>query len=347
MTGGSTAWRETISASYDDYADLADYYDQLTSLLLSDAEGGTSDVMRQQFAGWKEQMTCVGLSQIIHPAVASWVIRWAELADDGKPVEVMDHLKDGVHLRESALASHDRARSAWQQWGLPIDPGPTDGFYDERVREATQKAQGEYKWITRYSRLTIAEEPPDARLLRRAVDLIEAVWPEARHDLEMSVRAMVFFYGDRVAAFTDFRTLGALYLNKEYVQQRPAADVAEIVLHEGAHSRIDAFLATRPMLKDGDSTRRFRTPLRTDLRPLSGVVQQAFVLSRLSHFYARMVERMPEDTSDWQEKREHNLAALVDCLDILERDDVDLTEWGGEFVASARQEATVLLKGGR
>ena len=66
----------------------------------------------------------------------------------------------------------------------------------------------------------------------------------------------------------------------------PIILMAETVLHESAHSRLSAINLLRPLWRGGDKL--VSSPFRSDLRPISGVLHQCYVLYWLKTFYEKL-----------------------------------------------------------
>ena len=84
---------------------------------------------------------------------------------------------------------------------------------------------------------------------------------------------------------------GAATLNLQ--SHRTALEVAEALVHEGAHLLLYALVMDQPLVLNDDA-QRFASPLRLDARPMEGVFHATFVCARLHYFYGRLRERRPE-----------------------------------------------------
>ncbi|MCP2353554.1 HEXXH motif-containing protein [Nonomuraea thailandensis] len=67
----------------------------------------------------------------------------------------------------------------------------------------------------------------------------------------------------------------------------PIAKLAEEIVHESSHVRLNSILASTPCLLD-DGGKLYETPLREDPRPAVGLLHQLFVLARLCEWHARL-----------------------------------------------------------
>ncbi len=132
---------------------------------------------------------------------------------------------------------------------------------------------------------------PDAESLSRVkagVLLMKSVWPEAYDEFAVVVHRLIMYHGHAVIGFTDFRYHGSIFFKHEWLMKRGSeVDIAEDLIHEAAHVRLNATMALTPLFTN-DFREIYRTPLREDLRPMYGVFHQMFVLLRVAELYRRL-----------------------------------------------------------
>lgn len=128
------------------------------------------------------------------------------------------------------------------------------------------------------------------RRLRSGYQAVARLWPEVYEDIQDFVQKIVLFDEERqggLEGFTDFHNHGAIFVRSRLIRDAETdLAVAEQLVHEAAHARLNTFLATHTLLLN-DPGELYASPLRTDPRPLLGVFQQLYVLSRLTELYRR------------------------------------------------------------
>jgi HEXXH motif-containing protein len=92
--------------------------------------------------------------------------------------------------------------------------------------------------------------------------------------------------------------------------------VAEALVHETAHVKLDALDHLAPLLENGEEE-GFRHPWREDIRPLRGVLLGAHAFLNVALFYQRMVEAgiSPDESTREIDQRRREVAEALDILD--------------------------------
>lgn len=129
--------------------------------------------------------------------------------------------------------------------------------------------------------------------LREARRLIRDYWPVMLEEISITVSCLTFFAAEQTIGFADIYTHGLIALRVDDLLA-PPAKLAEEIIHESSHVRLNGILASTACLLD-DGGRLYETPLREDPRPAAGLLHQLFVLARLCEWHARLGERaIPE-----------------------------------------------------
>ncbi|MDA5284312.1 aKG-HExxH-type peptide beta-hydroxylase [Streptomyces sp. NPDC054904] len=146
----------------------------------------------------------------------------------------------------------------------------------------------------------------ERRVLEEALALLEEVWPQGAAEMRETVVEVALLDGHAIEGFTDFTVHGAVLVNRTRLREGAnglpgPVRCAEALVHEGAHTRCNAAASLEPFLlpdpgatagggarPGGSGGLLVATPLRSDLRPLSGLFQQAVVLARSVLFYRRL-----------------------------------------------------------
>lgn len=134
--------------------------------------------------------------------------------------------------------------------------------------------------------------------LAEALDLISSVHPELAGEIGRLVREFVLIdsapsSANPFFAASTFHLWGGVFIAPH--RHQGSLDLAETIVHEAAHIYLAGVTAEAPaLLNDRDS--RYRSPLRTDPRPMEGVFHATFVLAReiLFHRAVAQANDLPE-----------------------------------------------------
>lgn len=187
--------------------------------------------------------------------------------------------------------AHDLAREILKQTERP---GTQVGSIDDRP---TGEAE-------RYRRLLLADaqvaDAPDAALmaecrerLDKAFALLDAGFPEMGAEIRALLRDIVVAAGptDPKALTFDgassYMLWGAIMLNAR--GQNTVLDTAQALAHESGHNLLFGFCASGPLIENPDDE-LFTSPLRSDPRPMDGVVHATYVVARMHQTLSRLLE---------------------------------------------------------
>jgi len=128
--------------------------------------------------------------------------------------------------------------------------------------------------------------------LDEALALTAETAPALSEELRAFVREIVLadeaagaphkFYGA-----STFLLWGAIFLNP--ARHHTALDVADTLVHESGHLLLFARSIDEPMTLNPREA-RYRSPLRSDLRPMEGIFHAVFVTARLAAFYEALAQ---------------------------------------------------------
>lgn len=156
----------------------------------------------------------------------------------------------------------------------------------------------------RYRRLLLADvevaDAPDAELmaecrdrLDKAFALLDAGFPEMGAEIRALLRDIVVAAGptDPKALTFDgassYMLWGAIMLNAR--GQNTVLDTAQALAHESGHNLLFGFCASGPLIENPDDE-LFNSPLRSDPRPMDGVVHATYVVARMHQTLSRLIE---------------------------------------------------------
>jgi len=219
---------------------------------------------------------------ICHPEVFHWYFQLRN-----NPRSRNDGLTE---LPVLVSESRRRAAETERELGLAVDTDPAGAGVAEALRHGASYAR-------RLAGKNVCLEPltswsPDVKArLRTALGLVREVWPEVHGEIPLVVQKLIVYRGHSVIGFTDFRYHGSVFFKYEWLMKRPhIEEVAEDLIHEAAHVRLNAMMATAPMFRN-DDREIYPSPLRRDLRSMYGVFHQMYVLRRVVEWYRRLDKR--------------------------------------------------------
>jgi HEXXH motif-containing protein len=141
----------------------------------------------------------------------------------------------------------------------------------------------------------VAQWPAFAAGVAEAFSLLE----QADAALAAEIRALIVLVigsepvspASSFGGVTSLTLWGAITLNTEL--HRTPLEIAEGLVHEGAHTLLFGYAVDERLVRNPDS-QRFASPLRPDPRPMDGVFHATFVCARLYLLYRRLLERRPQ-----------------------------------------------------
>lgn len=272
----------------------------------------------------------VPFAPLLHPDVFRWYFGLSQKAKGEDGDALGKHLERVSVLEQTVRSSRLRARENLGVIGAAIDVDVgSEGAKAtlDRGIETLHKAVGRSK-----VHIVPAPGPQVLGVLRGAFDLVREVWPEAYAETHDSLQKLVIFRGDALISYTDFKYHGSVFLGyEETAQTEDSVTMADELVHEAAHVRLNTALVVDPHFRN-DVAERYSSPLRREPRSMFGVFHQAFALSRLTQFYARLEDKYPGQTA---EDLARVAGDLRQALAIIERH-AQLTDRGESFLDDAR-----------
>jgi HEXXH motif-containing protein len=195
--------------------------------------------------------------------------------------------------------------------------------------------------------LTLTLSPVSASGLAEAIAVFEAgraLLKKANAALEAEIAALVseviFVVPDGAApevtlhGASSFLVWGALLLNP--VPHPNRLKMAEVLVHESAHSLLHGFTMGLPLVENPDSE-RFPSPLRHDPRPMEGIVHASYVLARMHLGMSAMIGHGALDDAELVEARTSLLRIRQNFADgyAVVRANARFTSLGAEIFAGA------------
>lgn len=221
---------------------------------------------------------------ILHPESFHWYFKFVRLVKNNDFLEIEKHLDDFESLPEKVFRSSERAVQSADAVGMAVDMD----IYDIGVAHSLRR--GEMAGNIFGTALDLTAVTPDEQIvavIKTAFQLVQAIWPEMYEEAQDFIRKMILFKGKEVIGFTDFRYHGSVFLHYERLRDASIPEVAEEIIHEASHVRLNAAMAAIPMVLN-DENERYDSPLRPDRRPMMGVFHQMYVLARLCYFFEKL-----------------------------------------------------------
>lgn len=113
--------------------------------------------------------------------------------------------------------------------------------------------------------------------VQKALDALNDVDKLTYQELTYTISDIIIVKSNTINAGSSFRALGAIYLNELKPHLNWTAYLENIV-HEQAHNHLFYLWSLEALLEEGGEL--YKSPLRKDLRPLSGIYHAMFVLAR-------------------------------------------------------------------
>lgn len=322
-------WSPELDQSVADRVGLAEKLDKAVQSLARYTAGERKSEVESVFDELRSS-ECRNAPRSVHPDVFLWYFDYADAARvqdrAEREIKVTQQIDRLCVVRDGVLGSFARASDNLSTIGAEVDFDVAGDFVQvslSRGQEVASKLNGRPVSL----RTVEAVTPALLATAKDAFALIGALWPEAHAEIQDFARRIVFFNGEFALGYTDFRYHGSLFLRTDHVSD--AVEMAEEVLHEAAHIRLNNIFAISPIIMN-DSKETYSSPLRKDPRPMFGVFHQMFVLARLAEMYKRLNERQPGNHLETFRVVVDNLNAAREVVNL----HGVLTEVGQEIVTS-------------
>jgi HEXXH motif-containing protein len=184
-----------------------------------------------------------------------------------------------------------------------------------------------------------------AQRLNDALALLDAGVPELAQELRTLVHEVIVVDkpGHWPFGASSFQLWGALFL--KLAPEASRVEIAEALAHESAHALLFGFSMGRPLVEN-EPDELYPSPLRSDPRPMDGVVHATYVIARMHYTGMRLLESGLLTEAEATEARaliERDRrgyaqgVAVVDC-------DARWTEPGQAALSSAKAYMTAQLR---
>jgi HEXXH motif-containing protein len=155
------------------------------------------------------------------------------------------------------------------------------------------------------------------RRLTDCLDLLIDMWPESIPDVASRFRALLPILTPdkrwRSATTSDL----PLTIQLTLADREDPLELAEALVHESAHTKLDELQVMTPLLLNGPE-RIFHHPWRPDPRPLIGVLLGAHAFANVLRLYESALARGTADVASLLRRVEQGHAEVASALDTLE-----------------------------
>lgn len=168
--------------------------------------------------------------------------------------------------------------------------------------------------------------------LRNALSLIYQTDNEAFEMIKNNLKAICPVFSINPLKKGDVISLSLDYCNGViFYSHAPFILVAETLIHETRHNVLNLTLKKVNYLKNHDF--KIKTPLREDLRPMLGLIHQAYVLCGLTTFYKKLLEKEPYNQMINVQKRYNiHLNDYGEAVDTIKDNHANLTNEGEKLL---------------
>jgi hypothetical protein len=168
--------------------------------------------------------------------------------------------------------------------------------------------------------------------LRNALNLIKQTDTDAYLMIKQNLKAICPIFSVNPLKKGDVISLSLDYCNGVvFYSPCPSILAAETLIHETRHNVLNLTLKKVNYLKSHEF--KIKTPLREDLRPMLGLIHQAYVLCGLTTFYKKLLEKEPYNQMINVQKRYNiHLNDYVDAVNIIQNNFVNLTTEGEKLL---------------
>ncbi|MFB5678266.1 HEXXH motif-containing putative peptide modification protein [Paenibacillus terreus] len=171
----------------------------------------------------------------------------------------------------------------------------------------------------------------------KAMDLIQAVWPQMYREVTAHVRAVYLLNTGEIGAVTINLFQGAVFMS----HRSDLMWTTENLIHEFGHARLDQLFELDDLLLNS-ADERYPSPWREDLRPVKGILHGLFVFVRIALWYERVAEVVPH-AADIRDRTQQVLAQIGQALDTL-RQHARWTALGEQLFSELSEQYDRLVK---
>ena len=119
---------------------------------------------------------------------------------------------------------------------------------------------------------------------------------ELHAEMREHVDEIKLFNSAVTQGFSDTRTMGAIFIRPPCVGSNVPLYFYEQLIHEMSHLQLHCLFSIDPLI-DGDRYRLMASPIRSDPRPLFGVLHATYVSAKLANAFFSLYQRSKDETT--------------------------------------------------
>lgn len=168
--------------------------------------------------------------------------------------------------------------------------------------------------------------------LRNALNLIDQTDTDAYEMIKNNLKAICPVFSVNPLKKGDVISLSLDYCNGViFYSPAPFILTAETLIHETRHTVLNFSLKKVNYLKNNEF--KIKTPLREDLRPMLGLIHQAYVLCGLTTFYKKLLEKEPySQMLNVQKRYNIHLNDYGEAINAIQNNHINLTNKGAKLL---------------
>jgi hypothetical protein len=168
--------------------------------------------------------------------------------------------------------------------------------------------------------------------LRNALSLIDQTDTDAYEMIKNNLKAICPVFTVNPLKKGDVISLSLDYCNGVvFYSPSPFILAAETLIHETRHNVMNFTLKKVNYLKNHEF--KIKTPLREDLRPMLGLIHQAYVLCGLTTFYKKLLDKEPfKQMLNVQKRYNIHLNDYVEAVNTIQNNHINLTNEGEKLL---------------
>ncbi len=168
--------------------------------------------------------------------------------------------------------------------------------------------------------------------LRNALSLIDQTDTDAYEMIKNNLKAICPLFTVNPLKKGDVISLSLDYCNGVvFYSPSPFILAAETLIHETRHNVMNFTLKKVNYLKNHEF--KIKTPLREDLRPMLGLIHQAYVLCGLTTFYKKLLDKEPyKQMSNVRKRYNIHLNDYGEAVDTIQNNHINLTNEGEKLL---------------
>lgn len=158
-----------------------------------------------------------------------------------------------------------------------------------------------------------------------SLSLLQSIDFDFFQEIDSYLTRIKLFVGKGISASTSASAFGAIFLATPKTSENSDYYFTEHIVHETSHLQLEILHAVDKLVLNNDSE-RFKSPVRTDPRPIIGIFHATFVLSRMVRVFKRIIKDSGSN-SHIRESLDLFLRQFDEGLEAIEKN-AKLTEYG-------------------